>query len=197
MRAASCWSSSGLGLPVTSAASGSRKSIFATAGSIPTAAFGHLACGHNAGVPVLDHLGGARTWLLLLLSAVALALLPWTAFLTATLPGEHLAHHWDLVWAGFDVFEAASLGATLVALLRRLPQLPPFAAVPGPPRGAPWRAPPRPRPQLPLFAAVAGTALLCDAWFDLLTASPGNDLRWSLIEAFVAGLPLRWPGISA
>jgi len=116
-------------------------------------------------VPVLDHLRGARTWLLLLLGAVALALLPWTAFLTATLPGEHVAHHWDFVWAGFDVFEAASLGATLVALLRRLPQL-------------------------PVFAAVAGTALLCDAWFDLLTASPGSDLRWSLIEALVAELPL-------
>jgi hypothetical protein len=150
---------------MTSAASGSRKSIFATAGSIPTAAFGHLPCGHNGEVPVLDHLRGARKWLLLLLGAVALALLPWTAFLTATLPGQHVAHHWDLVWAGFDVFEAAALGATLVALLRRLPQL-------------------------PLFAAVAGTALLCDAWFDLLTASPGNDLRWSLIEAFVAELPL-------
>ena len=69
---------------------------------------------------MLDHLRGARTWLLLLLGAVALALIPWTAFLTATLPGQHVAHHWDLVWAGFDVFEAASLGATLVALLRRL-----------------------------------------------------------------------------
>ena len=43
---------------------------------------------------------------------------------------------------------------------------------------------------LALFAAVAGTALLCDAWFDLLTASPGSDLRWSLVEAFVAELPL-------
>ena len=102
---------------------------------------------------------------MLLLGVVALGLLPWTAFLTATLPGQHVAHHWDLAWAGFDVFEAASLGATLVALLRRLPQL-------------------------PLFAAVAGTALLCDAWFDLLTASPGTDLRWSLVEALMAELPL-------
>ena len=128
------------------------------------AAFGHPSCGHNGEVPVLDHLRGARKWLLLLLGAVALGLLPWTAFLTATLPGQHVAHHWDLAWAGFDVFEAAALGATLFALLRGLPQL-------------------------PLFAAVAGTALICDAWFDLLTAS-GNDLRWSLVEAFVAELPL-------
>jgi hypothetical protein len=116
-------------------------------------------------VPVLDHLRGARHWLLLLLGTVALGLLPWTAFVTATLPGQHVAHHWDLAWGGLDVFEAAALGTTMFALLRRLPQL-------------------------PLFAAVAGTALLCDAWFDLLTASPGDDLRWSLVEAFVAELPL-------
>jgi hypothetical protein len=116
-------------------------------------------------VQVLDHLRGVRPWLLLLLGAVALALLPWTAYVTATLPGRHVAHHWDLAWGGFDVFEAVALGATMVALLRRLPQL-------------------------PLFAAVAGTALLADAWFDLLTASPGDDFRLSLVEAFVAELPL-------
>jgi hypothetical protein len=125
---------------MTSAASGSRKSIFATAGSIPTADFGQLSCGHNGEVPVLDHLRGAQKWLLLLLGAVALGLLPWTAYLTATLPRQHVAHHWDLAWAGFDVFEAVALAATMFALLRRLPQL-------------------------PLLAAVAGTALLCDAWF--------------------------------
>ena len=39
MRAASAFSSSGSGLSVTAAASGSRKSIFATAGSIPTSRF--------------------------------------------------------------------------------------------------------------------------------------------------------------
>lgn len=114
---------------------------------------------------VLDRLRGARKWLLLLLGIVALALLPWTAFVSATLPGRHVAQHWDLVWGGFDVFEATALAATMVALLRGLPQL-------------------------PLFAAIAGTALVCDAWFDLLTASPGADLRWSLVEAILAELPL-------
>ena len=114
---------------------------------------------------VLDQLRGARPWLLLLLGVVVLALLPWTAYVTATLPGRHVAHHWALAWGGFDVFEAAALGATMVALLRH-------------------------SPQLPLFAAIAGTALVADAWFDLLTSSPGNDFRWSLVEAFVAELPL-------
>jgi hypothetical protein len=116
-------------------------------------------------VQVLDHLRGARKWLLLLLGAVALGLLPWTAVLSATLPRQHVAQHWDLAWAGFDVFEAAALAATMVAMLKRLPQL-------------------------PLFAAIAGTVLICDAWFDLLTAKPGDELRWSLVEALLAELPL-------
>ncbi|HSC50371.1 MAG TPA: hypothetical protein VLD16_08930, partial [Gaiellaceae bacterium] len=93
-------------------------------------------------MPVLARLRSARTPLLLLLGAVAIGLIPWTAYLTSTLPGRQVAHHWDLAWGGLDVFEALALGATMVALLRR-------------------------SPQLPLFAAIAGTALLCDAWFDL------------------------------
>jgi hypothetical protein len=99
------------------------------------------------------------------LAAVVVALLPWTAFLTATLPGRHVTHHWDLAWVGFDLFEAAALAATLVALARNSARLAPIAA-------------------------IAGTALLCDAWFDLVTASPGDDLRWSLGEALLAELPL-------
>jgi len=83
------------------------------------------------------------------LAAVVVALLPWTAFLTATLPGRHVTHHWDLAWVGFDLFEAAALAATLVALARNSARLAPIAA-------------------------IAGTALLCDAWFDLVTASPGD-----------------------
>src|SRR5215211_2185429 len=51
MRAASCWSSSGSGLSMTSAAWGRRKSIFATAGSIPTAAFGDSRPGTMAALP--------------------------------------------------------------------------------------------------------------------------------------------------
>lgn len=114
---------------------------------------------------VLDRLGAARTWLTLILGGVVVALLPWTAFVTATLPGRHLAHHWDLAWAGLDVFEAVAIGATALALVRR----------------SPWLSVP---------AAVAGTALLCDAWFDLVTATPGDELRWSLVQALGAELPL-------
>jgi hypothetical protein len=114
---------------------------------------------------VLNRLRGARRLLVFVLAAIALALIPWTAYLSATLPGVHVAHHWDVAWAGFDVFEAAALTATLVALIRR-------------------------SPRLPVFAAIAGTALLTDAWFDLLTATPGRDRGWALVEAVLGELPL-------
>jgi hypothetical protein len=114
---------------------------------------------------VLKRLRGARIWLVFVLGAIALALVPWTAYLSATLPGEHVAHHWDVAWAGFDVFEVAALTATMVALVRR-------------------------SPRLPVFAAIAGTALLTDAWFDLLTATPGRDRGWALVEALLGELPL-------
>jgi hypothetical protein len=102
---------------------------------------------------------------LLLLGGVVIALFPWTAYVGSTLPGKHVTHHWDLAWAGFDAFEAVALAATLLALMRR-------------------------SPRLPVLAAIAGTALLCDAWFDLVTAEPGRELRWALVGALAAELPL-------
>jgi hypothetical protein len=113
----------------------------------------------------LDSLRRARLWPLLVLGAVALALFPWTAYLSATLPSRHVAHHWDVVWVGFDLFEAGALVGTVVALVRC-------------------------SPRVGLAAAIAGTALLSDAWFDLATAEPGHALGWALLEAFVGELPL-------
>jgi hypothetical protein len=45
-------------------------------------------------------------------------------------------------------------------------------------------------PQLPVFASIAGTLLVCDAWFDTLTSTPGSELAWAVVEALVAELPL-------
>jgi hypothetical protein len=116
-------------------------------------------------IAVVYQLRRARRWLVFLLAAVALALLPWSGYLGASLPGEHVVHHWDAAWAGFDLFEAAALIGTLIALLRGSPLLPPLAA-------------------------VAGTALLMDAWFDLITANAGWDFGVAVIEAVFAELPL-------
>ena len=114
---------------------------------------------------VLERLRRARLWLLLVLGGVAIGLFPWTAYLSATLPSQHVTHHWQVAWAGFDLFEAAALVGTVVAMLRRSV----FVTA---------------------FASVAGTALLCDAWFDLVTAKPGSDFAWALLFALAGELPL-------
>ena len=45
-------------------------------------------------------------------------------------------------------------------------------------------------PLVTIVASVAGTALLCDAWFDLVTARPGREFYSALLFALVAELPL-------
>jgi hypothetical protein len=112
---------------------------------------------------VIARLRRIRILLLFVIAVVAVALLPWTAYLSATLPSKHLTAHWDIAWAGLDLFEAGSLVALFVAVIRR-------------------------SAFVPVFAAVAGTALLCDAWFDLTTS--GSGFYWALAEALGAELPL-------
>ena len=106
-----------------------------------------------------------RLWLVLLLGAVVVALFTWIIYLSTTLPERHVANHWDVAWVGFDLFLALALGSTVLALAFR-------------------------SPFLPVIAAVAGTALLCDAWFDVITAHPGGERAWAVSEALVVELPL-------
>lgn len=114
---------------------------------------------------MIERLRRSRHWLLLLLGAVAVALLPWSAYLGATLPSEHVAHHWRIAWTGLDLAEAAALVATLVALVRN-------------------------SPAVIVLATIAGTLLICDAWFDVVAAQPGSEFAWALVFAVLAELPL-------
>jgi len=105
-----------------------------------------------------------RRWLPPALALVALALIPWALWLATILPSREVAEHWDLAWAGFDLILAAALLATAVSA---------------------WRQ----GPFLEVCAASAGTLLVVDAWFDLLTSS-GRDLTYAIVLAVVAELPL-------
>jgi hypothetical protein len=116
-------------------------------------------------VRVIVRLRRSRRWLLIVLGAVAIGLLPWIAYLGATLPSKHLAHHWQVAWVGLDIAEVSALVATVIALLRS-------------------------SPAVTVLASIAGTLLVCDAWFDVLTAEPGSDLAWALAFALLAELPL-------
>src|SRR2546427_284336 len=98
----------------------------------------------------------------------ALVLVPWVAFLIFTLPGNYTANHWKVAWAGFDLGLATAMVATAIAVGRRSP----FAEV---------------------AAAVTGTLLVCDAWFDVLTARTTGEVMQAALEAVRIALPLA-PG---
>ena len=104
-------------------------------------------------------------WVTLLLGLVAVALVPWTLYLTFTLPSRHITSHYDLAWVGFDVALACVFAATAAAAFRR----------------SHWLIP---------LAAVTGTMLVCDAWFDVVTSQSGGEMWEAVAEAALAELPL-------
>jgi hypothetical protein len=80
---------------------------------------------------VVARLRRHRRWLLFILGGVAVALLPWSAFLSATLPSTHAARHWQVAWVGLDLFEAAALIATFVGVLRNSPAVAVLSSIAG------------------------------------------------------------------
>jgi hypothetical protein len=106
-----------------------------------------------------------RNWPGALLFAAAVLLIPWAIALGQMLPSRHVADHWDAAWTGFDVVLALSLLATAYATVRR-------------------------HDLVRTLAAISGTLLLCDAWFDTLTSSPGTDLEVAILLAVLGEVPL-------
>jgi hypothetical protein len=96
---------------------------------------------------------------------VAIFLVPWTLYLTFTLPSRHVTEHYDLAWVGFDIALLTAFAATAWAAVRR----------------ATWLVP---------LAAVTGTMLLCDAWFDIVTSQTGGEIAEAALEAVFGELPL-------
>jgi hypothetical protein len=102
-----------------------------------------------------------REWLAL---TAAIALIPWTIYLGLTLPQNYTAQHWQATWVGFDILLLAFMIATAVLGFVR-------------------------HHLLTLFAFSTGVLLVCDAWFDVLTAKRG-DFAVSVLTAALGELPL-------
>jgi hypothetical protein len=102
-----------------------------------------------------------REWLAL---SAAIALIPWTVYLGFTLPQSYTAQHWQATWVGFDVLLLAFMIATAALGFTQ-------------------------HHYLTLFAFATGILLLCDAWFDVLTAKRG-DFAVSVLTAALGELPL-------
>jgi hypothetical protein len=95
----------------------------------------------------------------------SVVLIPWSAYLGYTLPAREDSPHYNIAWVGFDVLLLVALGATGVFACRRSA----FLAV---------------------AAAAAGTLLVVDAWFDVMTSPAGSQLIEAIVMAVVAELPL-------
>ncbi|CAM3102237.1 hypothetical protein BST27_10185 [Mycobacterium intermedium] len=94
----------------------------------------------------------------------SIALIPWIGYLALTLPPNYVAHNWRATWVGFDILLVGFMAATAVlGYLRR--QL------------------------LLLTAFTSGVLLICDAWFDLMTAGP-TDFWLSVGTALLIEVPL-------
>ena len=104
-------------------------------------------------------------WALPVFAAVALFLLPWTAWLTISLPSQHLSKNWDVAWVGFDIAEICTLVLTAYSVWRRTS----------------W---------IQAAASAAGTLLLADAWFDVLLTGGGAKLWVAVAQAVFAEIPL-------
>jgi hypothetical protein len=96
---------------------------------------------------------------------ISVLLVPWIVWLFIDLPDSTRADHWSLAWGGFDVMLALSLAGTAVAILRR-------------------------STLTAITATIAGTLLVCDAWFDVLTSKGGGDLTLAILMALLLELPL-------
>jgi hypothetical protein len=92
-------------------------------------------------------------------------MLPWMWLLGCFLPGTTTVAHWNVAWLGLDALEAIGLVTTgqLIARGDR---------------------------RYGITATLTGTALLVDAWFDMLTATSQSGLLTAVAMAGLIELPL-------
>ncbi len=96
---------------------------------------------------------------------VVIGLIPWEIYLGHSLPPRFDVHDWGVLWIGFDAVLIVVLAYTAWAFWFR-------------------------RQILVSTAIVAGTLLMCDAWFDVVT-SIGSPGAWvSLVTAVFGEIPL-------
>ena len=95
----------------------------------------------------------------------AVVLVPWTIWLSVSLPSVHRAREWRTAWVGFDIVLIVALLATAWAGWHR-------------------------RQIVVGFLFVSATLLASDAWFDVLLSSGRTERLGSYATAFLLELPL-------
>jgi hypothetical protein len=109
--------------------------------------------------------GAGRRWIVRFLAFCCIGLIPWTIGLALTLPRTYLVKNWPFAWTGFDLVLLTCLGTTAWSLWKQRQ-----IAIP--------------------VSMITSVLLLCDAWFDILTAHGGHCLMVSIGTAIFAELPI-------
>lgn len=105
------------------------------------------------------------TWAARVYAMLALVLVPWTIYLGASLPRHHLSAHWNVSWTGLDVgLIVAMLATGLCAYMKSM-----------------W---------VVITATTAGSFLLLDAWFDVLSEHTGSLFHQAILSAMLFEVPL-------
>ncbi|RLV48682.1 hypothetical protein D9V37_13175 [Nocardioides mangrovicus] len=107
----------------------------------------------------------ALPWVGVVLGLCAVLLVPWVFYLGFSLPERQTSAHYDVAWAGFDVFLFLGLAGTAITVLRR----------------SPWMG---------IWAGAVAALLITDAWFDVVTSPTGHDFWQALVLAVLVELPL-------
>lgn len=96
----------------------------------------------------------------------AVFMTPWIVYLAFTLPPTHMVQNWSLMWVGFDCLLVVFMAVTAILA---------------------WFH----RHLLVFSAFTTGILLLCDAWFDVMTASAAElptTIFTAVLGALLAGI---------
>jgi hypothetical protein len=107
----------------------------------------------------------APGWVAPVYLTLSVLLVPWIVYLAFARPAEFGDGHYRVAWVGLDAMEAIALAATARLAYRR----------------STW---------VDMAATATATLLIVDAWFDLMTATPGWQLTQSILAAALLEVPL-------
>jgi hypothetical protein len=104
-------------------------------------------------------------WKALLYIIGALVIIPWTIYLSKSLPTHYIFRHWDVAWVGLDIALVLSLlGTGILAYRKSLYTV--------------------------IAASVTGSLLFMDAWFDVIGARRGPELHEAISAAVLLEVPI-------
>jgi hypothetical protein len=124
-----------------------------------------LRCPVRPGCPAGPGPRGTRSRLGRAYVTAGVAMIPWLLYLAFTLPASATDGHWALAWVGLDSCEALALFATGRLLLRA-------------------------DNRCALAATATAVLLLTDAWLDMTSAAPGDELLTAIAMAVFAEVPI-------